>query len=78
MADLRRQVEQIKTVEDVKVALQRMLTAQQDSKYKRQDLVFLDEDRGIIVRNPDNGHYYRVTVSGTTPAVTLTDVGTKV
>ena len=77
MIDIRRQIEQSIADDSVKEIL-RVLAQQSDQHYSKRDYVFTDEKRGVVVRNADNGRYYRITVSGTTPTVGVTDLGTKV
>lgn len=45
-------------------------------EYRESNIVFTEGSP--VLYNADDGHYYSVTVAGTTPAVTLTDLGKKI
>jgi hypothetical protein len=66
--------------EPTRIALQLLVNAVNllsDKRIERSDTVFRGEGIGPVVKNPDNGLYYRISVTGTaTQTITASLVGT--
>lgn len=76
-AGLIRQIDKAFKDEDQKSVLKQIVQLLDPlGKYRDKDLIFTKGKP--VVLNADDGHYYSIGVSSTTPAIELTDLGRKV